>query len=174
MNFCPLTFITHQHSLVEFFHWLFPLYFRVNDIITQVNDINVENVLHSTAVQALKDSGNSARLVSLLLMVSFDGHFSLMHISKLSKSLQNRSALFVLFFFLFLFFFFHFPNILFESHFCHLFCLFSLQTVFFPGLLHLTLHLLPSTIKSLYSCRSSIALLMQFCFTFGMTVLSHF
>ncbi|KAJ7394022.1 Tight junction protein ZO-2 [Desmophyllum pertusum] len=35
---------------------------KVNDIITQVNDINVENVMHSTAVQALKDSGNSARL----------------------------------------------------------------------------------------------------------------
>ena len=78
MNFCPLTFVAHQHSLVEFFHQLFPLYFRVNDIITQVNDINVENVLHSTAVQALKDSGNSARLVSLPLMVSFNGHFSLM------------------------------------------------------------------------------------------------
>ena len=78
MNFCPLTFIARQHSLVEFFHRLFPLYFRVNDIITQVNDINVENVLHSTAVQALKDSGNSARLVSLPLMVSFNGHFGLM------------------------------------------------------------------------------------------------
>ncbi|XP_078360375.1 tight junction protein ZO-1-like isoform X2 [Oculina patagonica] len=35
---------------------------KVNDIILQVNDINVENVMHSVAVQALKDSGNSARL----------------------------------------------------------------------------------------------------------------
>lgn len=29
-----------------------------------MNDVNVENVMHSLAVQALKDSGNSARLVS--------------------------------------------------------------------------------------------------------------
>lgn len=37
---------------------------RVNDIILQVNDVNVESVVHGVAVQALKDSGNSARLVS--------------------------------------------------------------------------------------------------------------
>lgn len=37
---------------------------RVNDIIVQVNDVNVESVVHGVAVQALKDSGNSARLVS--------------------------------------------------------------------------------------------------------------
>ena len=36
---------------------------RVNDIIIQVNDVNVESVVHGVAVQALKDSGNSARLV---------------------------------------------------------------------------------------------------------------
>ncbi|CAH3013994.1 unnamed protein product [Porites evermanni] len=35
---------------------------KVNDIILQVNDVNVENVMHGEAVQALKDSGNSARL----------------------------------------------------------------------------------------------------------------
>lgn len=51
---------------------------RVNDIITQVNDINVENVMHAVAVQALKDSGNSARLVSptrfqyLQILLSYD------------------------------------------------------------------------------------------------------
>lgn len=62
------------------FAWLDPLnyistsclifcpYFRVNDIILQVNDVNVENVMHSLAVQALKDSGNSARLVSSTLL----------------------------------------------------------------------------------------------------------
>ena len=54
------------------------LYCRVNDIITQVNDINVENVMHAVAVQALKDSGNSARLVSptifryLQMLLSWD------------------------------------------------------------------------------------------------------
>ena len=37
---------------------------RINDIIVQVNEVNVENVMHAAAVQALKDSGNSARLVS--------------------------------------------------------------------------------------------------------------
>lgn len=52
------------------FHLFF--FFRVNDIILQVNDVNVENVMHSMAVQALKDSGNSARLVSFIfLMVVF-------------------------------------------------------------------------------------------------------
>lgn len=35
---------------------------KVNDIIVQVNDVNVESVVHGVAVQALKDSGNSARL----------------------------------------------------------------------------------------------------------------
>ncbi|XP_031573383.1 tight junction protein ZO-1-like isoform X3 [Actinia tenebrosa] len=36
---------------------------RVNDVIVQVNDVNVENVYHRDAVQALKDSGVSARLI---------------------------------------------------------------------------------------------------------------
>ncbi|XP_068711421.1 tight junction protein ZO-1-like isoform X2 [Montipora foliosa] len=35
---------------------------KVNDVIVQVNDVNVEDVVHAVAVQALKDSGNSARL----------------------------------------------------------------------------------------------------------------
>ena len=33
-------------------------------MILQVNQTNVENVAHSDAVLALKESGNSARLVS--------------------------------------------------------------------------------------------------------------
>ena len=107
-------------------------------------------------------------------MVSFDGHFSLMQHFQAFKKFTKQISIVCPFLFSFSFFFFIFPIFCFESHFCHLFCLFSLQTVFFPGLLRLTLHLLPSTMKSLYSCRSSIALLMQFCFTFGMTVLSHF
>lgn len=51
------------------------LYSRVNDIITQVNDVNVENVMHAEAVQALKDSGNSARLVSSALIYLFYSGF---------------------------------------------------------------------------------------------------
>ena len=52
-------------------------FFRVDDVILQVNDVNVENVMHSLAVQALKDSGNSARLVSLIDEHIFDGDTSL-------------------------------------------------------------------------------------------------
>lgn len=48
--------------VVDFKIFLFEC--RVNDIILQVNDVNVESVVHGVAVQALKDSGNSARLVS--------------------------------------------------------------------------------------------------------------
>lgn len=40
------------------------IFCRVNDIIIQVNEVNVENVMHSVAVQALKDSGDTVRLVS--------------------------------------------------------------------------------------------------------------
>ena len=44
---------------------LFLCFNRVNDVIVEVNQNNVQNVLHSDAVQALKESGNSARLVSI-------------------------------------------------------------------------------------------------------------
>lgn len=41
-----------------------------------MNDVNVENVMHGEAVQALKDSGNSARLVSsinaLIFIIQFN------------------------------------------------------------------------------------------------------
>ncbi|XP_048581341.1 tight junction protein ZO-1 isoform X4 [Nematostella vectensis] len=36
---------------------------RVNDVICQVNEVNVDKCYHSDAVQALKDSGFSARLI---------------------------------------------------------------------------------------------------------------
>ena len=39
---------------------------RVNDTILQVNDVSVVDVLHATAVDALKRAGNTVKLVSIL------------------------------------------------------------------------------------------------------------
>ena len=38
---------------------------RVSDIIVSVNDVNVVNVPHSAAVEALKRAGNTVKLVRL-------------------------------------------------------------------------------------------------------------
>ena len=59
-----IAYILRLHFLCVFPSTDYLSFGRVDDIITQVNDVNVENVMHAAAVQALKDSGNSARLVS--------------------------------------------------------------------------------------------------------------
>ena len=41
------------------------LHCRVNDIIVSVNDVNTVNVTHAQAVGALKQAGNTVRLVSV-------------------------------------------------------------------------------------------------------------
>lgn len=44
----------------------FFLYFRVNDIILKVNDVDLIEIPHSVAVDALKRAGNMVHLVSII------------------------------------------------------------------------------------------------------------
>lgn len=39
---------------------------QINDIIAAVNDVNVVDVTHATAVEALKSAGDKVKLVSLV------------------------------------------------------------------------------------------------------------
>lgn len=58
-SFCLFTFPTHSLSL----H--FSLFFSVNDCILFVNDVDVREVTHSQAVEALKEAGAIVRLYVL-------------------------------------------------------------------------------------------------------------
>ena len=49
--------MSHSFSLTMYFHY------RMNDVILSVNGVNVEGVEHGVAVEALKNSGYSVKLV---------------------------------------------------------------------------------------------------------------
>ena len=56
----------HIYNLcfIHLFNWFFVCsVFRVNDRINSVNGVSLENVEYSTAVQVLRDSGNTVTLV---------------------------------------------------------------------------------------------------------------
>ena len=104
-------------------------------------------------------------------MVSFDGHFSLMqHFQAFKKFTKQISIVCP---FLFLFFFSFSQYFVLKATFAIFFVYFHFRQYSFQDSCVLLFICCPLQL-SLYSCRSSIALLMQFCFTFGMTVPSHF
>lgn len=51
--------------LLKIFHF-FLFSFRVNDIILKVNDVDLIEIPHSVAVDALKRAGNMVHLVSII------------------------------------------------------------------------------------------------------------
>lgn len=60
-----LTLFYAQKILLLISSNAFLLYFRVNDIILKVNEVNLIEIPHSIAVDALKHAGNMVHLVSI-------------------------------------------------------------------------------------------------------------